>query len=107
MPLTHAARLRNYRWKNLPYGRWTCPNGRQVLFDRRYHPMWQRQPNGSVTPADPAERISFIHEEWFYEDATPELDKHRNALAALSAWGIPKPKSRPRKKILGEIQPGG
>lgn len=97
MPLSHAARLRNYRWKKLPYGRWTCPDGRQVLFDRRYRPMWQRSPDGFVSHADPSEWVSYAEETWFYDDATPELDKHKAALVALQAWGIPKPSTRPRK----------
>ena len=57
------------RWTVLPYGKWTCADGREVLFNRRYQPIWQRQQ--SITfPADPAERVPFVQQEWFYNDGT-------------------------------------
>jgi len=30
------------RWHELPYGMWTCADGRQVLFNRFYEPILQR-----------------------------------------------------------------
>jgi hypothetical protein len=32
------------RRNDLPYGKWTCPDGREVLFNRFYEPIWQRHP---------------------------------------------------------------
>ncbi len=46
-----------YRWTVLPYGCWVCEDGRQVLFNRRYQPLWQRQGAGPPEPADCHERI--------------------------------------------------
>ena len=31
-----------------PYGRWTCADGRQVLFNRGYNPIWSWRPNRGV-----------------------------------------------------------
>ena len=29
------------RWNDLPYGMWTCADGREVLFNRFYEPIMQ------------------------------------------------------------------
>jgi hypothetical protein len=41
-----------------PQGLWTCKD-REVLFDRAYHPIWQRWRDGRVEAADPYEWIYF------------------------------------------------
>lgn len=33
----------------LPYGKWTCEDGSEVLFNRDYCPPWKRSPDGTVT----------------------------------------------------------
>jgi hypothetical protein len=67
---------------NLIYGFWRDPEGRIILFDRKYRPLLQRKPADRVRMADPQERVSFDHEAWFYDDSTP-LDIRR-ALAELT-----------------------
>lgn len=59
----------------LPYGKWRCADGREVLFNRYYQPMWHRLPGEQASAADPAERVQKKSEEWFYTDANPP---HRN-----------------------------
>jgi hypothetical protein len=54
---------------DLPYGKWTCADGREVLFNRMYKPIWQRF-NGVTTPANPAEWVKFTQQDWFYNDST-------------------------------------
>lgn len=56
-------------YRDLPYGIWTCADGRQVLFNRRYQPMWQRMPGEQASEANPDERIPFERQEWLYSDA--------------------------------------
>src|SRR5215831_822021 len=42
----------------MPYGRWVCHSGREILFDRNYKPKWQRKgPGQPVEPADPDEWV--------------------------------------------------
>lgn len=72
---------------NLPYGAWTCADGREVLFNRFYEPIWQRSPGAEPTEADPKERVRFIAQRWFYTDHTKA--KRPAGKAALAAWGIP------------------
>jgi hypothetical protein len=44
------------RWRlACPYGLWTCADGREVLFNRYYHPVYQRYPGQPACPADPVE----------------------------------------------------
>jgi hypothetical protein len=75
----------------LPYGKWTCEDGREVLFNRQYRPIWQRRPSEPATIADPTERVKFMREEWFYRDASaPCRNKASRARceAVLTAWGV-------------------
>jgi hypothetical protein len=86
--LTVVLRQRERRWC-LPYGRWTCGDGRQVLFDRRYCPVAEKYPDKPATLADHFEWVPNVkHHEFFYDDATPERDKCRAALVALEDWGL-------------------
>src|SRR3954468_2839309 len=41
----------------LPLGRWTCSDGREVLFNGFEEPIWERRPGADATPADPYTRI--------------------------------------------------
>ena len=87
-PATPLRRLRH----RLPYGKWTCADGREVLFNRNYKPIWQRRPGQPAEAADPAERVRFERQEWFYSDVNQpwrnvEADRRCNAM--LSSWGLP------------------
>jgi hypothetical protein len=72
------------RRNNLPYGRWTCADGRVVLFNRFYEPIYQRSPGAPLRDTDPAEWVHYTQQEWFYDDADPEPAKRRKAKAALT-----------------------
>lgn len=70
---------------NLPYGRWTCADGREVLFNRFYEPIYQRLPGKKACEADPLERVPFMSQEWFYLDADTEAAKRDKAIEGLRA----------------------
>jgi hypothetical protein len=70
--------------KAMPYGKWICADGLEVLFGRTYVPLLQRFSDGTVSEAIPGERVPFVKQEWFYSDATPEKGKIRAALDALA-----------------------
>lgn len=74
------------RWNDLPYGIWRCKDGRDVLFNRYYEPIYQRFPDGTLEDADPAEWINWSGQEWFYTDADSEAQKRRKAESALAAF---------------------
>jgi len=92
----------------LPYGRWTCQDGREVLFNRFYEPIWQRQPSGIVEAADGREWVKFIGEEWFYSDRDEtETAKRSKAIPALLAWGLPVPSNADAKAYRENKPPPG
>jgi hypothetical protein len=78
----------------LPYGRWTCDDGREVLFNRRYHPIWQRRPGAAVERANPDEWVQWVDQQWFYGGAGGLLPPiHSRAtlkylLKVLSEFGV-------------------
>jgi hypothetical protein len=84
------------------YGLWTCPDGRQVLFDRNYKPMWQRYLDQPATPADPSEWVLFAKEEWFFGYPAPWTHPINYAVkqvmtrceAVLAEWGVQNAPSR-------------
>lgn len=66
---------------SIPYGMYKCNNGREVLFNREYQPIWTRnKEKGEIAEqADPKEWIKFKEQLWFYNDfATPIGNKKVN-----------------------------
>jgi hypothetical protein len=64
LPATREKRQR----RSLPYGMWTCANGRELLFNRSYRPIWQRLRGGVVYKADPGEWVPFTEERFLFSD---------------------------------------
>jgi hypothetical protein len=78
-----------YRKENLPHGKWTCDDGRQVLFNRFYEPIWQRHPGAAAEPADdPHEWVPWKEQIWFYDDGHNERQKRSRAIIALAEFGV-------------------
>ena len=56
----------------LPYGIWTTEQGFQVFFNRKYQPIWIKNPSGKVTAADISSRIQdIVSAKYFYNDDCP------------------------------------
>jgi hypothetical protein len=72
----------------LPYGKWTCADGREVLFNRFYEPIYQRYPQGSAEAADRNEWVPWKRQEWFYDDGDSERRAIKYAEAILAEWGL-------------------
>lgn len=73
----------------LPYGEWTTEDGRTILFNRDYHPIWQRHGDSLPVPADRAEWVpGIIETRHFYDDADAEVAMRRKALAVLRSWRV-------------------
>ena|SRR5215469_14611719 len=79
------------RRNDLPYGIWICPDGRMVLFNRFYEPIWQRYPGRNPEPADPYEWVQWKDQKWLYDDNVRDKQKTARGEAALAAWGVPSP----------------
>ena len=50
---------------SLPYGQWVCADGRVVIFNRRYSPLWERLSNGVVQRANAGEWVKWVSQSWF------------------------------------------
>lgn len=85
-----AGKVDRARRHFMPYGLWVCANGREVLFDRQYRPLFERPAAGE--PAVVADVCEWVMEikgtERFYSDGTPEPEKRKRAIAALQKWGV-------------------
>jgi hypothetical protein len=85
---TARTQLPRWRW---PYGIWVCDDGREVLFDRHYRPIFERRLGQPVTAADSREWVHWKDQQWFYDDGTPRRERYRAVKAVLDAWGIEAP----------------
>jgi hypothetical protein len=84
------------RWNDLPYGIWTTKDGRQVLFNRFYEPLFERAAGELLAvAANPTEWVKDIQRQrWFYVDDDKSSDAKRRklaeaALAVFLAGGTP------------------
>ena len=77
----------------LPYGKWTCADGSQVLFNRDYCPLWKRDPSGAVSAIDPNTWVEHDDkdEEWIFGDVAPPVYSKKTlalCLAVLRSWNV-------------------
>jgi hypothetical protein len=74
---------REYIWQTLPYGLWIDRDGREILFNRRYCPIWQRS-GKNVSAADLKEWVEWRFQDWFWKgDCFPAERKAEEVLAAF------------------------
>ena len=57
--------------EELPYGVWICADGREVLFNRSYTPIWERRPGERARRANPSEWVQSVEQRWFFNDGCP------------------------------------
>lgn len=75
-----AAGTQFERWRFwCPYGQWTCADGRRVLFNRHYTPIYERRPGALGRVADHSEWVPWVRQEHFFNDGT----------SPVSWWSIP------------------
>lgn len=77
----------------LPFGKWICKNGSEVLFNRDYNPIWVKEKNGVVYSVEPHLWIRDIQEHIFFfqEGSEPwSGDKKSTSicLQALKEWSV-------------------
>ena len=72
----------------IPYGVMLCEDGREVMFDHDYAPMYQRYPGQLPTRADPKEEVNPRRSKWLYEPTTPPAQRKRLQDNALRQWGV-------------------
>jgi hypothetical protein len=72
----------------LPYGKWTCGDGKEVLFNRDFQPIWDRLPGEAARPADPDVRCEHVKEKWYFGDRNPPWSNERSVRRCLDALGV-------------------
>lgn len=76
---------------NLPYGKWRCRDGMEVLFNREYCPIWAKNSNGTVDSIEPKTWVDWVDQDHYYNDGcAPMYDKRTRTkcLAILKSWGV-------------------
>lgn len=85
------------QWRRMfPYGRWTCADGREVLFNRDYVAILERLPGEQSKAITVFEWVEFIKQEWFYTDSTPQTVRRKRVNAVLQEWGLPEVPRKPK-----------
>jgi hypothetical protein len=76
----------------LVYGTWTLEDGREVLFDRDYCPLYSRRPGWAAEIAEPRRPQGIIKASFFWADRDSVHSlcpaTQRKLRAVLRAWGI-------------------
>jgi hypothetical protein len=95
--ICYASRREREMRERLPYGILACDDGREVLFNRWYQPIWERRPGEPAVEADADERIPFAQQRWFFTDTNPPWGRRdpkaaratrARCQAILVAWGV-------------------
>lgn len=77
----------------LPYGKWTCADGREVLFNRAYFPLYEKMPGEPPTfVRPPYQHVPFVRQEWFYDDGNSPVGcpaTARFSVEQLRLFGAP------------------
>jgi hypothetical protein len=69
-----------------PWAHWRSMDGRMILVDRAYNPIWQRLRNGVVEPADPSEWIKIYDSEYLFDPTKRKpLWQHYESMKRLRA----------------------
>jgi hypothetical protein len=77
----------------LPYGKWICEDGTEVLFNRDYAPIWRKTPKGDITKIDADTWVEHIdRSEGYYDDRTASYYGNKQTLElcqrVLDEWGV-------------------
>jgi hypothetical protein len=76
-----------------PYGKWTCKDGCEVLFDRGYCPIYSRRPREPAKVADPHEFVDdTVKSEHYWLDGRTQPERswktQRKLDQLLREWGV-------------------
>jgi hypothetical protein len=95
-------RRRIDRWfSEVPYGMWTCADGREVLFNRFYAPIAERaSPTSLARRSDTYAWVHWVRQEHYFNDGSfRPLELKATMLklnAILAAWGLRRLRQPPR-----------
>lgn len=89
---------KEYYRTTYPYGKWTTKDGTEVLFNRKYQPIWMKHPDGKVSSAPRDWWVpNIVKQEWYYNNGNRPYgdrrlkvvrDSLKRCLAALVEFGV-------------------
>lgn len=82
---------RERRERVMPHGIWTLLDGRQVLFNEHFEPIWQRVPGKRPQPVPPRPSGKVVRTDFLYGGQHTSAAKFDAGAAVLRAWRIPVP----------------
>lgn len=75
----------------LPYGKYICADGSEVLYNRDYTPMWAKFKDGRVVALEPDTWVTHTDQVAFYTPESPPWEDKKTAakcLEILAEWGV-------------------
>ena len=96
----------------LPYGKWICSDGTQVLYNRDYCPLWVKGPDGKVASIDADYWIDYKKDEYYFEGSQApwygvKTKKYmERCIAELQTWGVEHEVSELMKRLPTAIADG-
>jgi len=87
---TSPAKRRHLRYYVTAYGVWRCRDGKRVVFNRAYVPIWEKRPGSEWTLLEKGYWVEGITaSEWLYTDSDRDDSvKLKKALAGMAKLGI-------------------
>ena len=77
------------RCELMPYGYWNLKDGREVAFNRRYAPLYEREPDKTWQPVAGKPYYAEIGAtEFFYKDGHTEVEKRQRSVAGMARLGL-------------------
>lgn len=75
----------------MPYGKWVCGDGSEVLFNRDYHPIWAKLKSGEVIRLEPKTWVKHEEQHYFFDDGSSPWRKKKTVAVCdsiLKSWGV-------------------
>lgn len=88
---------KEYYRVTLPYGKWTTEDGTEVLFNRKYQPIWVKHPNKKANIAAPDWWVpGIVKQEFYYDESNSPYNRRSKrtrdsvarCYAALNEFGV-------------------
>src|SRR5690606_2579687 len=72
----------------IPYGKYVCEDGSEVLFNRDYNPLWARKSDCSIIALEPDTWVSHRDTVHYYDDRDNREERRVKGMRVLREWGI-------------------
>ena len=76
----------------LPMGKWNCADGKEILFNRDYCPLWERSVTGEVTAISPEINVAYVESEFYFDSGCAPYKGYDETLeiclSVLRDWDV-------------------